>query len=424
MIRIAAIGLLFCAGPAGAQSTYLAGGVIPFPPEQKAILDRHGEILSLGINHDWLRASQIDVPLYVEAISIVATAVENEEIPGALIYVDRFASNTMPAAIGYTMTDPQKHRAQWDTSYYVHDLTGAVVTVPLVHLAISEKRLSLTDNVGELLPQLAGRDKASITVEMLLRHASGLPAEIPDELEIRSDEAVYEALAGIPLVAEPGEEHRVSPLNFLLLGLIVEQAREAPLSVQFSTAIYTFLQVEMASMTLPANRRQFVAPDHYSERLGRLAWMEPIDPFGEWLAPDAGHVGLTAPAESFSILGKALLTFSKIDAAANNFGLPSYLDTVRRADPLLRDGERMGLGVKYGLLGEESIGWDSPFGSSFWVLPGQDAFIVYLSNPMHPDGIQPGWVDPRDRVLPLLAEALAKGREHGEADAVAEDSDE
>lgn len=411
MIRAAVIAMLLCAGLLPAESSYLAGGETPFPAEQKAILDRHGEILSLGINHDWLRESRIDVALYVEALSIVATAVEKNEIPGAVIYMDRFESNTMPAAIGYLMTDPQRHRAEWDTSYYVHDLTGAVVTVPLVHLAIAEQRLALGDTVGSLLPPLAGSDKGEITVEMLLRHSSGLPAEIPDVIEVESEEDFYGALAEIPLAGRPGEKHVTSPLNFLLLGLIVEKAREAPLSEQFADAIYTFLQVEMASMTVSADRRQFVAPDLYSDRLGRLAWMEPVDPLGEWLAPNAGHVGLTAPVESFSIIGKSLLAFSKVDGAAAAWGIPSYLDRVRSPAAGVEGGEGMGLGVKFGRLGEKSLGWDSAAGSSFWVLPEEDAFIVYLSNPLHPNGIGPRWADPREKVLPLLAEALARGRE-------------
>lgn len=65
----------------------------------------------------------------------------------------------------------------------------------------------------------------------------------------------------------------------------------------------------------------------------------------------------------------------------------------------------MGLGYQLGRFGEGSFGWDSPHGSSFWALPGQMAVIVFLSNQDHPGGVGSGEGDPREIVLPLLANA-------------------
>lgn len=406
MIRISwLIAILFIPVASMAQG-YYAGGTKPFSTEQKAVLDRNAEILSLGVNRDWLTQSRIDIDAYVAAIDEIGDAVRTGSIPGAVILADRFNENTMAAAIGYMMTDPKRVRAEYDTRYFVGDMTGPLLTTPLVLTAMGDGRFALGDTVGELVPELAGTSLADLTVEMLLRHSSGLPAEIPKTDPIEAEDEFWQALAALKPGFEPGTRVQHSPLNFLLLGLILESSYEQRYQEVAQPYIETFFGGGLASLSQFRTSLKIIAPGEYNPWLRRMAWAEPDEPLGLFLRPNAGHTGLTVEAADVREQCKNLMSIASIHV---NYEDPSSTDTLSLAfhpDPSIPGGETMGLGFQLGRFGPKSFGWDSPTGSSFWILPEKFGYVIYLSNPWHPERPGEDWEDPREVALSLLEKSL------------------
>lgn len=80
-------------------------------------------------------------------------------------------------------------------------------------------KLKLTDNIAMFLPDFPRG--AEITVEMLLNHTSGLPADIPRILGAGLNETVA-AVHNMKLVFEPGTAYRYSNPGYVLLAYIIQ----------------------------------------------------------------------------------------------------------------------------------------------------------------------------------------------------------
>lgn len=390
------------------SKSYQAGGTIAFPLEAKQILDRHGEILSLGVNHDWILSSGLDPVIYVQAIDIIGLAVNNQEITGALIMADRFVSNTMPAAIGYMMTDPQKHPLKADTQFFVEDLTGPLVVTPLTWIALGAGELTLGDKLEVHLPYLENSPIGRITIEMLLRQSSGLPPLIPFTEPIKNQTELEKNLSTLAPTITPGTSVQKSPLNFLLLGLILEKVNGKPLSDQLHEKVETYFGGGITSTVLRTDFRCQMAPGAYHPKLGgRMAWGDEIEPVGDFLTPNAGHTGLILDTDGLSDFCKVVMTASVMGVLPDQAG-PETADILAQAfspDPTINGGDKMGLGIELGRFGDKSFGWDSPHGYSFWVLPEQFAYVLFLSNWDHPSGKHEGNIELRDKTLSLLAQS-------------------
>ncbi|MCC6546380.1 beta-lactamase family protein [Candidatus Sumerlaeota bacterium] len=407
MKKLALLALVLCACGASAQEpkTYLQGGAKPFPAGLKAKLDAHADIIALGINSEWLAASNIDAAKYIEAISITADAVERGEMPGAVIHVDRIASNTIPISIGDMMTDPQRHRAERDTLYDVGDLTGPLFTNPLVVTALMQQKLKLEQKISDLLPVFRGTNKEAITIEELLRHSSGLPAvhDAPEAPHNRDEVLAF--IAQLPTRFPPGTQVEVSDLNEVLLGMVVEKAFGGNYSDIVQEKIIDAYGMTPSALGALPDHRLIIAPGEYSQRLGRMVWAEPAEPIAMALGRDSGHTGAVVFADALANMLKntiPLITLSTLP------GTEKFTPLGRLLVPStnLPGGAHMAGGVAVGKLGPRSYGWDARSGSSVWILPDKMAYVIFLSNYSHPNGLTDRKGDCRERVLPLLAEAL------------------
>jgi D-alanyl-D-alanine carboxypeptidase len=86
---------------------------------------------------------------------------------------------------------------------------------------VGEGTLKLDDNLASWLPGRI-REGDRITIRQLLNHTSGIPQTYAPQGGTGDQPA---------LVAEPGTRHLYSNMNYVLLGLIVEQATAEPLEV-------------------------------------------------------------------------------------------------------------------------------------------------------------------------------------------------
>lgn len=384
------------------EGQYLSGGNIRFPYEVQTILNRHAPILTLGINRDWMQNAGVEPLAYAEAIDAVSRAVEGSQIPGALIYVDRMRQVTMPTGIGYRIVDPQRLRVEADTLYAAQDLTGPLVTVPMVLGTLLTGQVKKEQTIGSLIPEFAGTDKAGITLEMLLRHSSGIgPLPATRRYADRAD--MMKDLAAQPLAYAPGTKVVPNPANFLLLGLVMEKVHGKPFSQLASERVFRLLEGTTAQLKVADDRRANLAPGVYSRFLGRMAWGEAVDSAGLLLQPDAGHTGLVLSADHAADMARMLMTMSALNLSPDGKALTAIGEAFQ-PDPSIPGGEKMGLGYELGRFGPGSFGWDSPAGCSLWMLPRQQGFVVYLSNADHPKG--PRETDPRDKALPALVRSL------------------
>jgi CubicO group peptidase (beta-lactamase class C family) len=150
---------------------------------------------------------------------------EKNSIPGAQVVVLRNGKTLHEKAYGLAsieLSAPVTNRTVFPLASITKTFTAAAVM-----LIVEQGKLSLDDSIGKLLPN-APAAWHGVRVRHLLGHTSGLPDVIVDPvagtwLGNTRDEALAK-LAALPLPAKPGAEWSYNQTNYMLLGMLVEQA--------------------------------------------------------------------------------------------------------------------------------------------------------------------------------------------------------
>jgi CubicO group peptidase (beta-lactamase class C family) len=156
---------------------------------------------------------------------LAAEAVEKEGVPGMSIAVAQDGEILVAKGYGYAdAAHAQPARA--DTRYSIGSLTRQFTAVAIPQL-VDEKKLSLDDDVGKLLPGFpAGKRK--ITLRHLLAQSSGIPglsklvAKHPELIVKRmSEDAFFKVFADVPFDFEPGAAVATDSADYVLLSMIL-----------------------------------------------------------------------------------------------------------------------------------------------------------------------------------------------------------
>ncbi len=150
---------------------------------------------------------------------------------GLLVYARAFGVATVQ----------RRRPAQPSTEFYVGQISEQFTAASILLLAQS-KVLTLGDKVTRYVPELTvGRD---VTIQQLLNQTSGLPdyAATPAWAAQRFRPVrlgdVIAAVNRMAPASAPGKKFAQNPLNYMILGAIVQRASGLPLSVYYQTHIF------------------------------------------------------------------------------------------------------------------------------------------------------------------------------------------
>ena len=118
--------------------------------------------------------------------------IQNRIYPGCAVIALHHGQPVYHKVFGYLDYNRQD-KVTPQTMYDVASLTKVAATTLAVMKLYDNHEIHLTDKIGKYLPYLAGTDKASLTLEELLTHTSGMPAFIPFYKSIQGDERYLRA---------------------------------------------------------------------------------------------------------------------------------------------------------------------------------------------------------------------------------------
>lgn len=200
-------------------------------------------------------------------------------------------------------------RANASTSFEVGSVTKAMTGMLLAD-AIERAELAMSSTVGELLPSLAGSAAATVTVQELCTHTSGLP-RLPRNLGMVVRAALfaflgvdpYRGAAASRVLAVTGRQklrHRgraaYSNLGAAVLGQVLAERAGADFAALLQARIFAPLGMRCAAV---ATRHHKAAPGWSDAGLPRQPWV--LDGY----AP-AG--GIVATLDDLAVLAVALLS--------------------------------------------------------------------------------------------------------------------
>src|SRR6476620_5092069 len=305
--------------------------------------------------------------------------------PGAAVVVGRKGAAVYERGFGKlswsessTPVDAQR------TIYDVASLSKVVGTTTAIMILYDEKKIGLDDPVVNYIPTFGGGDKDRVTIRQLLTHTSGLPAG-RDIWRIAQTPLEARALVlNTNLEGRPGAQYIYSDLGADVLGLLVEVVAGEPLDKFLARRVFEPLGMNETLYRPADSLRYRIAPTEVTPPRGYPLRGEVHDENAYALGGVAGHAGLFSTAADLSVFAQMML----------NGG--TYNGTRIVADSTVKLFTRRAAGHRalgwdtaegdYGsgrYLGPTAYGHTGFTGTSMWIDPEREMFVILLTNRVH-----------------------------------------
>ncbi len=394
-----------------------------------------GDFQSAGASHSLTTVAPSEVGISPAKLAqldkIIDAEILKKQLPGAVVVVGRQGKIAWRRAYGNRALEPAREPMTIDTIFDLASLTKVVATATSMMILVERGLVRLGDPVAHYIPAFAAMGKKSITVEQLLIHRSGLIADNDIKDYEQGAEKAFENIWRLAPLAEPGSKFIYSDVNYIVLAEIVRRVSGKPVDEFAEENIFRPLGMKETAYT-PLKRlgegvKTRIAPterrggDGASVTEGQAGWMrgEVHDPRAYLLGGVAGHAGLFATADDLAIYCQMILNGGEYQGARilSSLGV-SRMTEARVAAGGSTDGVLRGLGwdISSGYSANRgdlfpigSFGHTGFTGTSIWIDPSSETFVIFLSNRVHPkiDPERPANINSlRGRVATVVAASI------------------
>lgn len=347
-----------------------------------------------------------------EIDELMQRALRSDRAPGAVILVGRRDGVLFRRAYGRRAIVPKREAMTPDTIFDLASLTKPLVIGTLTQWLIENGRLALGDKVATHLPAFGAREKYLVTVEQLLLHTSGLPPTNSLNDYRRGPEKARELALGGWLYKRSGREFIYSDLGYIALGEMIEELTGERLDNLAERVLWRPLRMTDTRFCPRLCDDPRIAPTELN-----LGWRknpirgEPSDTRAYRLGGVAGNAGLFSTADDLArfarmVLGEGELDGVRVLAARSirEMTRPRQVPSASRA--LGWDVSSAYSTSRGSSLSERAFGHAGYTGTSLWIDPELDLFVVFLSNRNHPWGTGKV-IDVQGQVADAAVRALA-----------------
>jgi uncharacterized protein YbbC (DUF1343 family)/CubicO group peptidase (beta-lactamase class C family) len=371
--------------------------------------------------------AQVSLAQLAQMDTVIEGEIANKHLPGAVVLVGRNGRVVWRKSYGSRAVEPAREAMTPDTIFDLASLTKVVATATSIMILVERGKLRLSDPVLRYIPELKGEGRERITIEHLLTHMSGYAPDFDlRERWTGYDEAI-KRLIKEPLRNPPGARFTYSDIGFITLGEVVARVSGMTLDQFAQKNIFGPLRMTSTGFRPRAALKARIAPTE--KRRGQMSYLgdsaENVGAEGEvWLRGEvhdptsyrmngvAGHAGLFSTANDLAIYCQMILNHGSYGGV--RILSPLTVAEMTRPRVVSSSGATRGLGWDINssfstnrgdLFPLGSFGHTGFTGTSLWIDPASDMFVVFLSNRVHPDG--KGDVGPlRGRVASIVAASV------------------
>jgi len=322
--------------------------------------------------------------------TIVVDGIHRGAYPGAVLVVGRRDSILYARGYGgFTWSAASRHPDPDSTVWDVASLTKAVATTTALMRLVERDAVALDSPVVHYLPAWRAPGVRRVTVRQLLSHTSGMPAWLPlHRLATDRDSALRILYHTGPRAGVTGVVY--SDLNAILLGELVEAVAGMPLDEFWRREVADPLGLGRSTFRPPRVWARWIAPTGVWRGTAIAGVVN--DPNAHALGDVAGHAGLFASGADLGRFARMMLAEG---ALPDGPGRLLRAETVRTftsvAVPARGDASARTLGWQAVPTGETVSSAGSQFGArsyghtgwtgtSLWIDPERDVFVLLLTN--------------------------------------------
>ena len=339
--------------------------------------------------------------------AVVVEEIHRADIPGAVLVIGHNGHVVYRKAYGWRSIEPQREAMTLDTIFDLASLTKVICTSTAVMQLVEKGKLRLNDPIAKYVPEFAADGKEDITVRQLLTHYSGLPPDLDLKAPWAGKDTGYKMSFSLAPQNPPGSKFSYSDINFIVLGALIERVSGQPLDGYCEQHIFAPLKMTHTRFLPPAVWRAKIAPTQYDEKNHMLRGIV-HDPTARRMEGVAGHAGLFGTADDLAKFAQALL------AGGDGILSPLAVEKMTQPEqppnaPVLRgfgwDIDSPFSSNRGDLLPVGSYGHTGFTGTSMWIDPTTQTYIILLTNAVHPRG-KGNAIALRSKVATAVAAAL------------------
>jgi len=348
--------------------------------------------------------------------AIIQQAIHERQIPGAVLVVGHNGQVIYRRAYGDRALEPRRETMTLDTIFDLASLTKVIATTTAVMQLVEQGKVRLNDPVAKYLPEFSQNGKEDITVRQLLTHYSGLDPDLDLRTAWEGKETAYRmAFAERPEDA-PGSKFSYSDVDFIVLGALVERVSGEGLDEYAARHIFARLKMMHTRFVPPVAWRAKIAPTQYDENEHMLRGVV-HDPTARRMGGVAGQAGLFSTGDDLAKFAQALLNGGGGILSAQSVEKMTRPEQPPSA-PVLRgfgwDIDSPFSSNRGELLPVGGYGHTGFTGTSMWIDPTTETYIILLTNAVHPRG-KGNAIALRSKVATAVAAALLLSTSEQEA---------
>lgn len=314
--------------------------------------------------------------------SVIEKGIKSEIMPGAVVFVGTSNGIVYKKAYGFHTYNKNSKKVEIDEIFDLASVSKVLGTTSVIMKLYEEGKISISNNAMNYLPGFEVNGKEDITIENLLHHNSGLQPYYRPQPGEKGD-SLISILKNLNKEYPTGEKMVYSCLNFISLMKISENIT----GERFDNQFYKIITEPMGL------KRTFYTPDsvYYNSIMPTEDSLVGMvhDPFAAGLDGISGNAGLFSTGEDISQIcmmylnkgnykGKQIFkkeTIEKFTSHSSNISSRAL-----GWDTNIEGGKSCGV-----MFSKSSFGHTGYTGTSVWIDPQNDFFVVFLTNRVYPD---------------------------------------
>jgi uncharacterized protein YbbC (DUF1343 family)/CubicO group peptidase (beta-lactamase class C family) len=342
---------------------------------------------------------------------VIGEAIAQGHLPGAVLMIGHEGKVVYSKAYGRRAIVPEPEAMTADTIFDLASLTKVVATTTALMQLFEQGKFRLNDKVTDYIPEFQG-GKSGITLRNLFTHFSGLKPDVPLANPWSGYQTGIKLACTDPPDGPPGARFVYSDINFILLGELVHRLSGQTLSDYARGHIFWPLGMKDTMFQPPAALAPRIAP---TERVTKDS--PPLrgvvhDPTARNMGGVAGHAGVFSTASDLAHFAQMMLDGGELDGVriVSAATIRKFTEPQTPPDqPILRglgwDIDSPYSGNRGELFPIGSFGHTGFTGTSLWIDPSSQTYVILLANSVHPTG-HPSLTALRGKVATIVAAAV------------------
>ncbi|RII27387.1 MAG: metal-dependent hydrolase [Geobacter sp.] len=321
---------------------------------------------------------------HVEKVDqLLENAITRGLITGGVVLVGNSKGVLFEKVYGRGLGGQEATPLSLDTIFDIASLTKVIATTPAIMKLAEERKISLVDPVVKWFPEFSGKGKDDLLILNLLTHTSGL-----DDFSLGSANPLRSAIEGAAqqrLKGEVGSRFRYADINFILLGELVRRVSGVGLQEYAADNFYGPLGMDDTGFNPDRAKMARCAATRGSENQLLQGMVQ--DSLSRQLGGVAGHAGVFTTVNDLSRFCRMMLNEGELDGVRVLSGRAVRQMTV----PYFSRGGNVVRGLGWDIaspfsspkgngFSRYSFGHTGYSGSSIWIDPATDTYVVLLTS--------------------------------------------